>query len=130
MTTLTDAEHAPLQFQVIQLTGRLTNKPELRSTEKGSVVTLRIAVQRRRGKHGQDRGAEFIEVTAFGSQAENCAEYLTKGRRVEIVGRLHHSEWDSDDGRRQKPEVIADNVDFLDGPRGDTAETPAVEAAA
>jgi single-strand DNA-binding protein len=114
----------------INLIGRLTANPELRSSESGPVVRLRVAVQRRRGKDGQDRGADFVDVTAFGAQAETCAEYLTKGRRIGIVGRLHHSEWDSADGRRQKLEVIADNVDFLDGRREDTAETPAVQAAA
>lgn len=114
----------------VNLIGRLTSSPELRSTEKGPVVSLRVAVQRRRGKDGQDRGADFVDVTAFGPQAENCAEYLSKGRRVGIVGRLHHSEWDADGSRRQKLEVIADNVEFLDAPRGDTAEAPTVEAAA
>jgi single-strand DNA-binding protein len=117
-------------LNVSTLVGRLTATPELRSTDSGSVVTLRVAVQRRRGKNGEDRGADFIDVTAFGSQAENCAQYLTKGRRVGITGRLHHSEWDTDNGHRQKLEVIADNVEFLDTPRGDTTETPAVETAA
>jgi single-strand DNA-binding protein len=120
---------APIQFQVINLIGRLTAKPELRSNSNGGIVCLRVAVQRRRGKDGEDRGADFVDVTAFGPQAQNCAQYLTKGRRVGIVGRLHHSEWDAEDGRRQRLQVIADTVDFLDAPR-ETADTPATPAAA
>lgn len=114
----------------VNLIGRLTASPELRNTDSGSVTRLRVAVQRRRGKDGEDRGADFVDVTAFGAQAENCAQYLTKGRRVGIIGRLHHSEWDGDDGRRQRLEVIAENVEFLDAPRGDTVETPTLKAAA
>jgi single-strand DNA-binding protein len=97
----------------VNLIGNLTADPELRKSDSGSVVKLRVALQRRRGKNGEDRGADFVDVTAFGDQAENCARYLSKGRKVGVIGRLHHSEWDSDDGRRQRLEVIADNVEFL-----------------
>lgn len=103
----------------VNLIGRLTADPELHKAESGSVVKLRVALQRRRGKNGEDRGADFVDVTAFGDQAENCARYLSKGRSVGVVGRLHHSEWDSDDGRRQRLEVIADNVQFLGGAKRD-----------
>jgi single-strand DNA-binding protein len=115
----------------VNLTGRLTAKPELRHSDgdTGTVVRLRVAVQRRRGKDGEDRGADFVDVIAFGAQAQTCAQYLTKGRRVGIAGRLHHSEWAAEDGRRQRLEVIADNVEFLDSPR-ESAETPAEPAAA
>jgi single-strand DNA-binding protein len=113
----------------VNLIGRLTATPELRTSDNGPVTRLRVAVQRRRGKDGEDRGADFVDVTAFGPQAQTCAQYLTKGRRVGIVWRLHHSEWDAQDGRRQRLEVIADNVDFLDAPR-ETADPPAAPAAA
>jgi single-strand DNA-binding protein len=117
------------QFQVINLIGRLTANPELRSTESGNVARLRIAVQRR-PRNGQDRGADYIDVTAFGALGDNCAQYLTKGRRVGITGRLHHSEWVAEDGRRQRLEVIADNVEFLEVPRSDPAEATPVQTAA
>ena len=117
------------QMNSVNLIGRLTATPQLRTSDSGSVARLRVAVQRRRGKDGEDRGADFVDVTAFGTQAQTCAQYLTKGRRVAIVGRLHHSEWDAEDGRRQRLEVIAENVDFLDSPR-ESAEPPATPAAA
>ena len=98
----------------VNLIGNLTADPDLRKSDSGSsVVKLRVAVQRRRGKNGEDRGADFVDVTAFGEQADNCGRYLSKGRSVGIAGRLHHSEWDGEDGRRQRLEVIADNVEFL-----------------
>lgn len=122
----------------VNLIGRITTSPDTRSTGSGTTVChLRLAVQRTRGKDGEDRGADFIDVVTFGRQAEVCGEYLAKGRRVGIIGRLNHSEWETEDGsRRQKLEVIAENVEFLDGARTDQAEengsspAKAVEAAA
>ncbi|MDQ6807547.1 MAG: single-stranded DNA-binding protein [Actinomycetota bacterium] len=121
----------------VNLIGYLTADPEARSTPGGTSVTkMRVAVQRPKGKDGEDRGADFVDITAWGRLAEVCGEYLAKGRRVGIVGRLTHSEWDTDDGHRQKLEVTAENVDFLGAPRNDSGEpngssTPeAVEAAA
>jgi single-strand DNA-binding protein len=101
------------QFQVINLTGRLTADPDLRTNDKGSVASLRLAVQRPR-KDGEDQGADYVDITVFGRQADTVAQYLAKGRKVAVEGRLHHSEWESDNGRRQKLEVIARNVEFLD----------------
>jgi single-strand DNA-binding protein len=98
----------------VSLTGRLTTEPTSRTANSGSqVVNLRLAVQRPR-KDGADQGADYVDVTVFGRQAETCAAYLAKGRRIAVDGHLHHSEWDSDNGRRQKLEVVARNVEFLD----------------
>ena len=112
-------------MNTVTLTGRLTADPELRTTEKGPVASLRLAIQRPR-KEGEDQGADYVDITVFGRQGETCAQYLAKGRKVAIEGRLHHSEWDSDNGRRQKLEVVARNVEFLD-PRktNDTDDGPA-----
>jgi single-strand DNA-binding protein len=115
----------------VTLTGRLTATPETRATNSGTQVTsLRLAVPRPR-KDGADQGADYIDVTVFGRQAETCAEYLAKGRRIAVDGLLHHSEWDSDTGRRQKLEVIARNVEFLDRASTDDADpAPDPEGAA
>ena len=92
---------------------------------------LRLAVQRPRGKDGEDRGADFVDVTVFGNQAQVCNQYLAKGRRVAIEGRLQHSEWQAEDGsRRQKLEVIASSVEFLDRKPSEDQQPEAVEAAA
>ena len=131
MTTLAVAEAPPPQFQVINLTGRLTADPELRTTRNDTIVGgLRLAIQRPR-KDGEDQGADYVDVTVFGRQAEICKEYLAKGRKIAVQGRLHHSEWDGENGRRQKLEVNADSVEFLDPrKRDEDSEPEPVEAAA
>ncbi len=129
MTRLAVAEAPPPQFQVIQLVARLATTPECQERGGTQVGRLRLAVQRPRGKDGEDRGADFIDVTVFGRQAETCARYLAKGRRVAVEGHLHHSEWEAEDGsRRQKLEVIARNVEFLDAARAEQAEPAAATA--
>ena len=113
------------------LIGRLTADPELHERGGTQVGRLRLAVQRRRNRDGEDRGADFVDVTVFGNQAEVCSQYLAKGRRVAIEGRLQHSEWQAEDGsRRQKLEVIANTVEFLDRKPSDDQAPEAVEAAA
>ena len=108
-----------LNSRIIQIVARLTTAPPVEERGGTQVGRLRLAVQRQRGKDGEDRGADFIDVTVFSSQAEVCADYLTKGRRIAVEGRLHHDEWDGENGRRQKLEVIAQSVEFLDARKAD-----------
>ncbi len=110
----------------ITLVGRLTADPELRTTHGGAAVTqMRIAVPRRRGKQGEDRGAVFVDVVSFGALAENCAQYLEQGRQVAVGGRLELDEWETDAGeRRSRHKVIADEVEFLGGRPSSPDETP------
>ena len=110
----------------VVLTGNLTRDPELRSTQGGtSVCSLRIASNtRRRDASGEwvDK-PNFFDVTVWGAQGENCAQYLSKGRPVAVDGRLEWSEWEAQDGgKRSKVEVVADTVQFL-GSRGDSGES-------
>ena len=131
MTPFAVAEPAPPQFQVISLIGRLAAAPEPRDRSGAQVGRLRLAVQRPRGKDGEDRGADSVDVTVFGNQAQVCNQYLANGRRVAIEGRLQHSEWQAEDGSgRQKREVIASSVEFLDRKPSEDQEPEAVEAAA
>ncbi len=105
------------------LTGNLTRDPELRSTPGGtSVCSLRLAVNSRR----KDSSGEwtdkpnYFDITVWGAQGENCANYLSKGRPVAIDGRLEWREWEAKDGsgKRQSVEVIADSVQFLGSREG------------
>jgi single-strand DNA-binding protein len=102
------------------LTGNLTKDPELRSTPSGtSICKLRIAVNtRRKDASGQwvDK-PNYFDVTVWGAQGENCAQYLQKGRGVAVDGRLEWREWDATDGsgKRQAVEIVADSVQFLGG---------------
>jgi single-strand DNA-binding protein len=101
----------------VVLTGNLTRDPELRSTQGGtSVCSLRIASNtRRRDASGEwaDK-PNFFDVTVWGAQGENCAQYLSKGRPVAIDGRLEWREWEDKQGnKRQSIDIIADSVQFL-----------------
>lgn len=110
----------------IVLSGRLTSDPQLRvaGDSKAVICTMRLAIQRRRTGN-VDRGAVFVDVTAFDRQAQNCAKYLRKGARVAIDGRLEFSQWKAEDGQpRSKHEVIAQEVEFLDPAK---ASAPAPE---
>jgi len=99
----------------VHLIGRLTTDPELQDRSGTQVGRLRLAVQRTRSRDGEDRGVDYVDVTVFNTQAEVCSQYLAKGRRLAVEGRLQHSEWQAEDGsRRQKLEVVARNVEFLD----------------
>ena len=102
----------------IVLTGNLTRDPELRSTPSGTpICSLRVACNTRR----KDASGEWVDkpnyfdVTVWGAQGENCANYLSKGRPVAIDGRLEWREWEAKDGsgKRQAVDIIADSVQFL-----------------
>jgi single-strand DNA-binding protein len=102
----------------VVITGNLTRDPELRSIPNGtSVCGLRVAVNGRKkdAESGQwvDK-ANYFDVTVFGAQGENCAQYLSKGRPVAVEGRLNWREWEAQDGsKRQSVDIIADTVQFL-----------------
>lgn len=102
------------------LTGNLTRDPELRSTGGGlAICSLRVATNTRRkdGQSGEwiDK-ANYFDVTIFGRQGENAAQYLSKGRPVAIDGRLEWREWQDQQGNnRQSVEIVADNIQFLGG---------------
>jgi single-strand DNA-binding protein len=106
------------------MTGNLTRDPELRSLPSGTAVcSLRIACNtRRKDASGEwvDK-ANYFDVTVWGKQGENCAQYLSKGRPVAVDGRLEWREWEAQDGtKRQATDIIADSVQFL-GSREDTS---------
>ena len=107
----------------VVMTGNLTADPELRSLPSGmSVCSMRIACNTRRKNASTGEWEDkpnYFNVTVWGAQGENCANYLSKGRPVAIDGRLEWSEWEAQDGgKRSKVEVVADTVQFL-GSRGD-----------
>jgi single-strand DNA-binding protein len=100
------------------LTGNLTKDPELRSTGSGmAVCSLRIATNTRRKDNASGESvyqANYFSVSVFGTQGENAAQYLSKGRGVAVDGRLEWREWQDQSGnKRQSVEIIADNVQFL-----------------
>lgn len=103
-------------FNKVILMGNLTVNPELRYTPNGTSVASFSLATNRRFKQGDELKEEvcFIDVVAFGKQAEHCGQYLTKGSGVIVDGRLQQRRWETDDGqKRSKHEVVADSVTFL-----------------
>ncbi|HEY8082410.1 MAG TPA: single-stranded DNA-binding protein [Solirubrobacterales bacterium] len=113
---------AASNINVVVITGNLTRDPELRSLPSGtSVCELRVAVNSRR-KDGQTGewvdSPNYFDVTVWGAQGENCANYLSKGRPVAVEGRLDWREWEAKDGggnpiKRQAVRIVANSVQFL-----------------
>ena len=102
------------------LIGRLTRDPELRyipSTGK-AVATFNIAVDRPySGKDGQKQ-TDFFNIVVWGKIAENCANYLAKGRLAAIKGSIQNRSYDAQDGtKRYITEIVADTVQFLESLR-------------
>lgn len=105
--------------QVI-LMGRLTRDPEVRTTPTGkTIASFSLAIDR----GGQDDATDFFEVTAWEKLGELVSQYLSKGRRCLVQGRLRQDSWDDKETgkKRSKIEVVATDVTFLDGPSGDNA---------
>src|ERR687890_817992 len=109
----------------VVLTGNLTRDPELRNLPSGmAVCSLRIASNTRRKDQSTGEWVDkpnYFDVTVWGAQGENCAQYLAKGRPVAVDGRLEWREWeDRESGhKRQGIDIIADAVQFLSSPRDD-----------
>lgn len=109
------------------LIGNLGADPEKRFTGSGAAVTtFNIATTERwTSKDGQKQeDTQWHRIVVWGRQAENCAEYLSKGRPVYIEGRLQTRQWDDKDGnKRYTTEIVAQRVQFLGSRQGGGAQT-------
>jgi single-strand DNA-binding protein len=111
--------------------GNLTRDPELRTTSGGqSVCKFGVATNQvwtdQQGQR-QER-AEFHNIVTWGKLAEICSQYLTKGRKVYIEGRLQTSDWEGQDGvKRYRTEIIGENMIILDraGAKSSNNDAPA-----
>ncbi len=107
----------------VVLIGRLTADPDLRYIPSGTAVSkFTLAVNkdlsREKKQEFESRNqptADFIRVTVWGRAAENCANFLVKGRLVAVQGRIETGSYDDKDGKRvYTTEVVANNVEFLE----------------
>jgi single-strand DNA-binding protein len=116
-----------MPLNVVTLTGNLATDVELRDVgEDRQVASFVLAVDR----PGKDE-ADFVRISAWNKQAELCAQYLGKGRKVGVDGRLRSSSWEDTDGnKRSAIEVVANRVEFLSPPPGKDAADIPFEAAA
>ncbi len=122
------------------LIGNLTRDPELRYTPSGTpVANFSIAINRvRTNKQGQRREeTTFVDIEAFGKNAEACHRFLAKGKTLFVEGRLRYRVWEAPDGRRRnRLSVVAERVQFIERARikreeqpAETTTTPAPEPA-
>lgn len=119
-------------FNQVIVMGNLTRDPELRTTPSGqSVASFAVATNRswQDASSGERKDAvEYHEIVAWGKLGELVSNYLSKGRRVLVVGRLQTRSWEGQDGgKRQRTEIVANDVNFIDS-RGGGGETDYAEA--
>ena len=102
----------------VELLGRVGADPEMKYTASGTAVTqLRLATDRGR-KNGED-ATDWHTVVVWDKIGEAVAQYVEKGQRLYVAGRLVQNSWEGDDGqRRYRTEVHAQEVVFLDSSRG------------
>lgn len=101
----------------VSLTGRLTRDPELRVTAGGTQLlsfTLAFNTSVRNRQTGEwDERSNFIDCTMFGKRAEALLNFLAKGQKVAIAGKLRYATWDKDGQRHSKLDLIVDEIDFM-----------------
>lgn len=98
------------------ISGNLTRDPEVRQTASGTLIMeLGVAVNDRR-KNAQtgewEDSPNYIDCTMFGTRAQSVSQYLSKGSKVFIEGRLHWSQWERDGQKRSKVTVTVDDIEF------------------
>lgn len=102
--------------------GRLTRDPEVKTTPNGATVTsmsLATGYSWKDQSGNRQEKTEYHNIVLWRKLGEIAGQYLNKGRRVYIEGRLETRNWEGQDGvKRYRTEIIADNMIMLDGPRG------------
>lgn len=99
----------------LTIIGNLTRDPELRTTSAGvSVCSFTVAVNRRNRNQNGQAEADFFRVSAWRERGETCAKYLTKGKKVCVIGPVSVKTYKANDGTTKASlEVTADEVEFL-----------------
>lgn len=107
-----------MNLNKVMLIGNLTRDPEVRTTATGqNVCSFGLATNRRwNDKDGQrQESVEFHNVVAWGRLAEICGQYLTKGKKMYVEGRLQTRKWQAQDGtEKQRTEIVMENMQMLD----------------
>ena len=114
-------------MNMVILIGNLASDVELREfAEDKRLATFRLAVDR----GAKNDEADFFRISAWDRQAQLCADYLAKGRKVAVEGRLRYRSWEDEGQKRSMVEVVAHRVEFLSpAPAGSNAEVVPFEAA-
>ena len=113
-----------MSINKVIITGNLTRDAELRSTPSGAqLLNVGIAVNDRRRNRQTDQWedyANFFDCTMWGERAQKIAQYLSKGTKVAIEGRLHYSAWDDKNTgqRRSKVDITITDIEFMSSRNG------------
>ena len=101
-----------MNTNVVVISGNLTKDPEIKTVGDQSLAKLRVAVNKSVKKDGQwENQPMYFDVDVWGRTAEVCGQYLTRGSKVTVSGRLDWREWETDAGeKRQAVSFVADNV--------------------
>lgn len=101
----------------VNISGNLTRDAELRQTQGGmAILNIGVAVNDRRKNQQTGEWEDvpnFVDCVVFGSRAEKLAQFLAKGSKVAIEGKLRWSQWEKDGAKRSKLEVIVDEIEFM-----------------
>lgn len=117
-------------FNQAIIMGNLTRDPELRTTPSGqSVASFAVATNRSWTDNSGERkeAVEYHEVVAWAKLGELANQYLSKGRKVMVIGRLQTQSWEKDGVKRQRTEIVASDINFLDRP-GESAGSAGVNS--
>lgn len=110
------------------ISGNLTRDPELRQTASGlPVLGFGVAVNDRRKNQQTGEWEDypnFVDCTMFGTRAESVNQFLHKGSKVAIEGKLRWSQWERDGQKRSKVEVIVDELEFMSRQNGSDQQQP------
>src|SRR6185312_2190032 len=119
----------------VTLMGNLTRDPELRQTPSGQTVTSFSLALNRNYKDASGEWKEvtdYVDIVCWGPLAERVSQYMSKGRRCLVQGRLQSRSWEQEGQKRSKVEVLANDVTFLDsrggGDDGDSGAAPAASS--
>lgn len=107
-------------FNKVILMGNLTRDVEMRTTQGGmQIAKLGMAINRKWTQNGEQKESTcFVDLTAFGRQAEVLSQYVGKGSPLFVEGRLEYSTWEGQDGQKKnKLEVVVENFQFVGAPR-------------
>ena len=102
--------------------GRLTREPNVKYTQSGkAIASFTLAIDRRRSTDGKQQ-ADFIQCVAWEKTAEIISQYVTKGQKIAVEGRIQTRSYDANDGtKRYVTEVIVQSMEFCDSKGGGTS---------
>lgn len=110
-------------YSAAQVLGNATKDVELKYTPTGTAIaTISIAVNHKYTSGGETKeDVSYFDIKVFGKMAEACGQYLSKGSKVFVAGRLSQERWKNSDGQqRSKVVIIAERVEFLSAKNSET----------